>query len=230
MPKVSIADAWLAHLSPIPDELRALALHLDAAAAGDAGSKAEILDQLALYARLQGLKGRPASLSLTPFLPLFRLLQTEHPDLSESLLLVFVDAHASGLKEAALNAVFEPLSQQAPVLAIGDDVVFGRLMGPMRSENIDPLLGRCLRFSVGLGAKELVLDISAAEKPNALFYRTLASLEELDHPLERITVVSPNAPEASSDRLSTRIHWEPRLQTVLDRVLDTLRGQGQDQS
>lgn len=142
-------------------------------------SSAELDRLVAFECRNLGQTGRPASATISSLLALEDSVKDElgkdHPATAHAreLVKIAADAHALGHGQRLEASHQKLLSTSTPVLRFKDKAVVGWLMGPILADAIDALLGRVFSSCAGTGAPIAIVDISAAEPPNDLLYRTI---------------------------------------------------------
>ena len=162
---------------------------LQAAATGDESARAELMRLVALDARNLAQEGRPASTVVAQPLLLAGAWSAPAADeLCQLLVRVAADAHALGIAGVHEAAQQRLLAKHAPVVALGDRWL-GYLIGPMAADVIDGLFGRLMTGAAGMGATDIAVDVSGAQGPTPLFYRTLKGFSDTDTgSVRRLTV------------------------------------------
>jgi hypothetical protein len=159
---------------------------LYAARDGDAGAETDLYRLIAMHGRRLGQEGRPASAAILQPLLLEDTLEAElgvdHPFRSHvrELVKIVADAHALGQGERTENAHDKMLRTSSPVLRLGQRAVVGWLIGPLRPDTIDAVVGRLFAECAGAGAPMAILDLSTAGPPTDVFFRTVAGYSKSD--------------------------------------------------
>lgn len=155
---------------------------LDAGAAGDVGASAELLRLVALHTKGLGYDGRPSSAVVMQVARLqdALLAQETAPDpailrLVGEMVRVAADAQALGQSDRLQERALNELKHRSPVFRL-PHAVLGCLVGAMRAELMDALLGRMLRECTRHGLDQLILDVSSADDLDDRFYRTIQGL------------------------------------------------------
>lgn len=155
---------------------------LEAGAAGDPGATSELLRLVALHCKTLGYDGRPASAVVMQIARLEDAFLAQGPTPTPAVLRsiremvrVAADAQALGQSERLKERAIDELKHRSPVFHL-PHAVLGCLMGAMRAELMDALLGRMLRECTRHGLDQLILDISCADDPDDRFFRTIHGL------------------------------------------------------
>lgn len=187
-----LLDAWLSQLArdkllmadreALRAELGAWLELLERGAAGDAGAHAELLRFVALHCKGLGYDGRPASAVVMQVTGLEDALVARGtpPDsklrsIAREMIRVAADAQALGQSERLQERAQNELKHRSPVFRLPTAVV-GCLVGGMRAELMDSLLGRVLRECTRHGLDQVILDLSSADEPDDRFFRTIQGL------------------------------------------------------
>lgn len=200
---------------------------LDRAVDGDASAEGDLYRLSAMHGRRLGQEGRPASAAILQPLLLADTLDTElgtghrFAGHVRELVKIVADAHALGHTERLENKQNKLLRTSTPILRTANGVV-GWIVGPMLADTIDAIVGRLFAECAAAGAERAVLDLSTAQPPNDVFFRTVAGYTKSDiAPKYRLVltgVEDPDAMRAAIAKLgadTTRFDIHSRLYDVM---------------
>ncbi|MEQ8276759.1 MAG: hypothetical protein RMA76_26805 [Deltaproteobacteria bacterium] len=179
--RLAAARVTMAGAEAVASEFAGWLELLERATEGDSSAEGDLYRLCAMHGRRLGQEGRPASAAILQPLLLADVLGPDHRFAGRvrELVKIIADAHALGTTERLETRQNKMLRTSTPVLRVPGAVV-GWIVGPMLADTIDAIAGRLFAECAAAGASKAILDLSTAQAPNDVFFRTIAGYTKSD--------------------------------------------------